>query len=1153
MRIRSLVSSAAIVGSLLASSALVSQALAQKGTVMSPSTSWAVSKVDDQANPYCALAKRFNQNTVLTVARNSTSETSFALDFQQPVFNSGQDVSIMLDPGAGQQRAYSIKPVSNKAFVVRLGRDASFFKAMERTGVLRVEIGQESYHFNVSDIDAGQSQLDACVASSVLPAAGDEDPIVAEPLPAPSSANVDAAVTSASKSFRAEINSLRRQMNDLQERNKSLQIQLDTRSDGVSEVSSSVTQLSEQLRKVEDENVILKRNLAAAQTSTVVEADTETLSEIETLRSQLEAMRREKLSLEAKVQSGEAETGQIVKLMDEVRELKNANRQLEAAVASPATNTVQDTAVVAEMEAQIRALEKENEGLSSDLLGMRENVRQNYENQIALLEKENRSLKNEQRAQSSNSVDTNLLDQLRSQIAKVENENRLLKETTAEASASLRAELQAEHQKEIDGLKAETAGDIASLEKEIERLLSTQEAKESEIAAMDQQLETIETLRNEKHALKEELAESMRVADALKANAGVESETQQASANEAQAQVTSLKAELAGLEDTNAALKQDMDAVKTELASVVTQNEELRADVAAKETMISSLRENEAKVASLQTENAELRQKAEQIDALKQDSENALQAKDEQIAKLKADFAQQRDAESGDDAQYQAQLGQLEEQKEQLKTSLSEVILLAETLKVDNEQKAGRIAELSSENESLVTAQASLEEKIEAQAEKIRIAAQEPAPEAQKVAEKTQQEPEAQPEEVRSVVLGDVAATTASQLMASTKATKPKPAPTKVAVRQESKASKVVPLPGVKPQVPTSAQQPKQEAMEVAAKNNQEAVEKPAQKMPEEQIAAATSPDESLRKVDAAMAVLEEEMRNAEASGDNAALETQARQYAYLKAQRDYLTQQPVEETATDITEDILADGGDVVNEAQQYEASLKANENAVQVVEQAEEQIVEPLAEEVAEAAQQISVSQSADPFEALEVENADGEVVAAAIQEEPVELLRKPEEAVQQQSEVVTGLPGDVSITELVTAAHVAPVEQIKRVEKGSDEYDVAYQWGGGAVYGTAEQKILPSPAQFDGLVQDYLERTQSRCPGEFAIVPDSSYGEGAMRADSYEVACIGDNVSSGASLLFFNKGGTFTVVAHEAPAEELDNAITMRNQVMRVVTGG
>ena len=69
----------------------------------------------------------------------------------------------------------------------------------------------------------------------------------------------------------------------------------------------------------------------------------------------------------------------------------------------------------------------------------------------------------------------------------------------------------------------------------------------------------------------------------------------------------------------------------------------------------------------------------------------------------------------------------------------------------------------------------------------------------------------------------------------------------------------------------------------------------------------------------------------------------------------------------------------------------------------------------------------------------------------------------------------------------------------------------------------------------------------------MPDSTLGGGQLRVDSYEVACIGDQVSSGASLLFFNQGETFTVVAHEAPAANLNEAITMRDKVIRTLMSG
>ena len=363
MRLRYLVSSAALAGALLASSSLVTDALAQKGAFMTPSTSWAVSKVDSETNPYCALAKKFNQDTVLTVARNSTSQTSFALDFQQPVFSSGQSVKIMLDPGAGQQRAYDIKPVSSKAFVVRLGRDGSFFDALERTGMLRVELNGQSYHFNMADIDDGQSKLDACVASSILPAAGDEvEPsltISPQPIQAQATDN-DAAIATATKSFRAEINSLRKKIKGLEEQNSVLRTKMDARDSGVSEVSSSVTQLSNRLREVEDENVILKQQLADARNVTpsaaVTQSSAEDRARIVELQKQLDDIRNDKMRLEAQLQSSSGSEEQLLALMEEVKELKSANRELEAAIASPLDRGV-DNALVAELEGQIKTLE----------------------------------------------------------------------------------------------------------------------------------------------------------------------------------------------------------------------------------------------------------------------------------------------------------------------------------------------------------------------------------------------------------------------------------------------------------------------------------------------------------------------------------------------------------------------------------------------------------------------------------------------------------------------------------------------------------------------------------------------------------------------------------------------------------------------------
>jgi hypothetical protein len=105
---------------------------------------------------------------------------------------------------------------------------------------------------------------------------------------------------------------------------------------------------------------------------------------------------------------------------------------------------------------------------------------------------------------------------------------------------------------------------------------------------------------------------------------------------------------------------------------------------------------------------------------------------------------------------------------------------------------------------------------------------------------------------------------------------------------------------------------------------------------------------------------------------------------------------------------------------------------------------------------------------------------------------------------------------------------------------------------VFGSSEMQPLASEEAFDTQVKIYLEETQRRCPGEFAIVPNDSKQQGATRIDSYEVACVGNNVSSSVSLLFFNKNDTFVVMAHEAPAEKMDDAMNIRDRLLQTISG-
>ena len=1076
MRLRSFVSSAAVIGTLLASSALVSDAMAQKGQMMRPSTAWAVAKVDNSAAPYCTMARQFNRNTVLTFAQNEDSETSLALDFQRPAFQAGSQVSVILDPGAGQQRAYQTTPVSNKAFVVRLGRDDSFFNALSRTGLLRVEVGNQSFHFNVSDIDKGQSNLDSCVANMIMPAAGDEGPLTPG---AP-------VVADAGASYRSEINGLRGQISRLKSENESLKIQMQTRTDSAAETSGSVAQLAAQIRQLEDENATLKSQAQLANAAaTSVEASAEDSVEIAELRA-------ENVRLKAELQTVQPQEETLVGLETEIQALKAQNEKLEMA----ANEQSDDSAQVAALQEQLAGLKEKNAELNTRLSAVKQDVKGEYEAQIAALNDENAALKS---TMGKKGVDAELLEQLRQQIAQAENENRLLQETAAQAQKNLEEQLKQDNLLALESARAEQANKITQLEEELTNLRAENFVKAEELVSMGEDTSSLQALQEENETLKNQLAAM---------------ETQRG-------QTETLVERIANLEAENEDLQKQLigappitgEDSSEELLALQGENAALKKQVADGEVQTAKIAALEEQVSALKTENEEMQALANE-DSVKQQLDTALNAnealsalikdKDEQLLELETLRGEL--AALKDNAPDLQQVEELQTQHDEMKTALADVVAVAERYKQKNAQQEEQIATLQS-------SQSALEEEIQLAAQQVQ---EEVSPEP--VIETPVETPEVQPVSAPA---------------------EPKPQPL---LEEASAASVQVPTPQRKPQIAARAEEPV-------------VFEPPVQEtavLPEPVSAPKDIPDDRY----AALEELQKQMRNTHVN-DQRRMQQLAREYMALKSEverEEYaaapeavvetiseekpLLSQPTEENPyTDLTN---------LTEAQIQERAMKlAQENQENAAPLPTLEVADTVTPEPAE---EIVMSKSADPFEDLSVEAEKAEAG------DTIDLKQLASDAPPAAEEpVIPVVKADsFSVKELIAKAEVSTPDKIKKVEGTSNDFDVAYQWNGGSIYGSAEQKRLASPAQFDELVQEYLERTQTRCPGEFAIVPDNTVDSGSLRADSYEIACVGQSVSSGASLLFFNKGDTFTVVAHEAPAEELGEAMNYRNKLMRFITG-
>ncbi|MEZ5813734.1 MAG: hypothetical protein R3E13_03285 [Alphaproteobacteria bacterium] len=1194
MRVRSFVSSVALAGALLSSSALVGEAFAQKGTVLSPSTAWAVNKVNNKAGPYCAMARRYTQNTVLTVARNFASETSFALDFQQGLFRGGAAVHIILDPGAGQQRVYKVVPVSDRAFVVKLGRDGSFFKALDRTGLLRVEVDGRSYHFNMSDIDAGQAKLDACVASMVMPAAGDE---ALTPAPGGGGESTGAGQQVYNAQQRQEINALRREIADLTQKNEALKLRLDTRESGASEASRSVSQLAQDLRVLEDRNAQLKRELDAAHAD-LVKAGELAVPADEGAGAQIGALRSENMRLRAEAETAKSARKDLAALEAEFEVLKTQNASLRSSLDARKG----DEGVVRELRMQVAALEAENAQMDAKVAAVERQVREEFEQQIAQAEGENRALQETslqaqaevERAQRLRAENAAVIESEKSRqaarIAALEVEKQTLEARLADLQqagesgsadlAALRRENEA-LQEALSGDKAVHGKKLAGLESEIAALKAGNAALEGRLSSsaladeLQAALDKNAALENRILALQAESADKARVLADMGAGAAelqslqdenarlqqklASYETQRAQAESLVKRVATLEAEKQTLEARLADLQRAGESGGADIAALRGENEALQAalsgDKVAHGEKLAGL---EAEIAALKAENVALEGRlsssasADELQAaLDKNAALLLQVKEQdlklaelervrgELAALKArpDFSREvadlkarlvvfEEQAGGEERARAIHVADFESERAALKTALRDVVSVAERYKEEAQQKTLQVEVLEAEKQKLVQRLEARDVQENTRSEELRAAERAQAAVSEEVASVVYR-PGAAP--VNNV--NGAAQETAVEGEPLVKAPKPVKKPGYIAKRNVADRAEAA--------IPEPAVEDKAEVVVADAESGGS---------PEVVIPAARD-----REVMQTLREIEEEMRNTDPQ-DAERMQRLAREYAALKAV--VVEQGQAADNADE--EDVVFEASPVMpaaqmSEAQAQEEAMKLRRYEVPVISAGPDVAgLEPSAHEAVEGpeVEEIVLSRSADPFENIKVVNAGREEAADAVSLQP----SKPEK----------NLPGEMggaasesaesfSLAALITQASVSTPDQIRRVDNAPKDAVAAYQWGADAVYGSAEQRVLSSPAAFDGMVKDYLERTESRCPGEFAIVPDDSVEGGAIRADSYEVACVGGDVSSGASLLFFNQGGVFTVVAHEAPTAELESAMSFRNRVKRIVTGG
>ena len=149
------------------------------------------------------------------------------------------------------------------------------------------------------------------------------------------------------------------------------------------------------------------------------------------------------------------------------------------------------------------------------------------------------------------------------------------------------------------------------------------------------------------------------------------------------------------------------------------------------------------------------------------------------------------------------------------------------------------------------------------------------------------------------------------------------------------------------------------------------------------------------------------------------------------------------------------------------------------------------------------------------------------------------------------VSVFPSAMQYQTVLSNAGVPIVGGISEVNNGNNsETYRAYSWKTQSLYGSVEMRQVSNIAAYEGVISQYLSRAKSRCDGEFAAVPSSTKANAAEMSKSYEIACVGQESSSSASVLFTFGKGIVSTIAHEGRAEAMDLAIDARDRVARTI---
>lgn len=1090
---------------------------------LQPSGAWSLTKIDGAhgTDGYCALAKRYSGDMVLTFARNPRGELTAAFDFQRPVLSKSAQYTLKMDAGAGYTRSFQVTPVSDKAVIARLGGDEKFMSALAGSGVLNVSLNEQTYSFNIPDMPKGKQEIENCVASlssaaipsvaAIEPAAGGTAPSVsAEALLNAAPTNQDIVPAPLAPSVPTGVNVA--EIQKLQDENLRLRTALERERRAFEQNmaqlgdNSRTAEMLEKVKLLEAENNRLRERAAGSVSYAAEDGEASLLRQENTgLRAQLSELEQRLRDQQAQPAPGQIQTGEdIARLQTQIAQLQTENANLANALR---TTQERDQAVASQsqegalstLRAEVERLTAENRSISEALTASRA------------------------AAPSGDMAAATALAASRQETLKLREQNAALQARAEQLQAQLQgagATQVAQSPAEIEALRAQ----IISLRGENEQM--------------------VQGLRAENIALKGEVESLRAQASTLAASPKATVETEA---------LNSLQARIAALQGENATLQQNLAQARQDVANAAnmpaTETESLRAENGALKQQLQTM---QAQMQSLQTQLQTAQNQAREA------QETAIQATAIQASAVPPAVDHSRDETI---ARMQKRIEELQAENTRLAASMNEfkatpaaagTITLAQLRSVeaqlrgveaDRDRLVRQLEDIRTGKSDGLMSIASANWDLEQATKRYN--------DAERTIQRLTRELETEritcmrdKKEIEYMLFDPKIATREQIAKLSETEDLLRMAEAKLAVQGgntvEAERTYMERFAALDEQLNQRMSALEQKQAELDEMNRRLAGLQQDIVSREQELADARN---AVSMTQSTLSGLQSDLQYAE----SAARQARAIAPDTISAQ----IEDDVQDAAAHVVSKIESAAGTPKSGLNVEVHGAKHTRGTIQV---------EPLKaaggpdkqdEQKSSAAQALAMLLEEEASAPVPAAKENGDANAAYIPgtyvppTAPVVAAAKSVTEAALPQKKTPFAPASLFSNMLAQAGVnlVRGVENVAQASAGT----VSYSWETSELYGSAEQREMASSTSFDNYVQQYIKRTEARCQGDFAAVPGKETVLSAIHMTSYEIACVSpDGAGATASLLFYAQDGVFTTIAHESGVAGMDAAMDARDKM-------